>query len=673
MDSRIAIVVLAAVGAAPFAGAVEEYPTDPAKVVAEVRAGRLPPIAPWKRFEGKIPVPAFGARPAEDALNPGGPNSGPADGGTLVVQYNSAPKHLNGITDNSAIVTYIEELFAPYLIRQDRVDFSYGRPSAEDPVHVFDSVNPHDCAVRFVKEDTLALEDGRRLFGAVSEGPEGWVVTPVAQVEGEKRLVVKVPKSPGDKVLRGTFITVFLRKEVKWHDGAPFTAEDVEFTVKAIQNPLVNSDNVKTYFEMVMECRALDPSTLRWILDRQYFACDDTTVGGNLRTAPLHAYRAAYAADKEFADKPFDPASPEFARFFNNCTALSEKPVGTGPYRVAEFNQSRSVVLERNPLYFGPRGHADRIVWKFINDPVPALQALQSGEVDFAAHGPTPELYTSVMADPKFQEKNVRAHWFTPAFAFVSWNLTRDCLKDARVRAALALLADRPSFVKNKQHGISVLVSGDQFISGPAYDPEVKPLAFDPAAAEEILDEAGWYDRDDDGIRDKDGKKLTFNLLIPSGSKTMKEFAPVWQESLKKAGVEMKVGELDWAAFVDRFDSKNFDAISLQYAMDPESDPHQLWHSSWTDASKRQPNTFGDARVDALIEAARPCLDREERFRYQRALHRYLDAEQPFVFLWATPEIAGYARRWKGVRLYPKRPGFDLTEWYLPKEAQGGR
>ncbi len=671
MKIAIGLVVLACAVAAP---AGEDYPTDPAKVVAEVKAGRLPPIAPWKRYEGTIPVPAFGAVPKEDALNGGTPDQVPSDGGTLVVQYNSAPKSLNGIVDNSAIITYVEELFAPYLIRQDRVDFSYGKPSAEDPVHVFDSVSPHDCAVKFVKEDTLVRADGKtRFFGAVTERDGAWVVTPVARVEGEERAVAKVPKEAGDTVLRGTFITVFLRPGVKWHDGAPFTAADVEFTVKAIQNPLVNSDNVKTYFEMVMECRALNPGTLRWVLDRQYFGADDTTVGGNLRAIPLHAYKAAFEADKANAGRAFDPSSKEFGPFFNNCTALSERPVGTGPYRVAEFNQSRSVVLERNPIYFGPRGHADRIVWKFINDPVPALQALQSGEIDFSAHGLTAELYQSVMGDPKFQERFVRAHWFTPSFSFVSWNLTRDGLKDARVRAALALLADRPSYVKNKLHGISVLVSGDQFISGPAYDSMVKPLAFDPAAAEEILDGAGWYDRDDDGIRDKDGRKLSFSLLIPSGSKTMKEFVPVWQEALKKAGVEMKVNELDWAAFVDRFDSKNFDGIALSYAMDPESDPHQLWHSSWTDASKRQPNTFGDARVDALIEALRPCLDREERFRYQRALHRYLDAEQPFVFLWATPEIAGYSRKWRGVRLYPKRPGFDLMEWYLPKEAQSGR
>ena len=232
------------------------------------------------------------------------------------------------------------------------------------------------------------------------------------------------------------------------------------------------------------------------------------------------------------------------------------------------------------------------------------------------------------------------------------------------------MLVNRPEYVSKKLHYLSVLVSGDEFVSGPAYDREVRPLEFNTEAAETRLDDAGWYDRDGDGIRDKDGKKLEFEFLIPSGSKTMKEFTPIWIESCKKAGVIVKPVELEWAAFIERFDTKKFDAITLQYSIDPESDPHQLWHSSWTDPSKRQPNTYADARADALIEAIRTCLDRPLRSHFEFALHRLLDEDQPFTFLWITPEIAAYNRRWRGVRLYPRRPGFDLMEWYLPREFQ---
>ncbi len=663
----------------------DAIPTDPKAFVEWVRKGNLPPIAPWKRYAGRIEAPPFGKEPGWDVGNPipagKGAWSTAADGGTLVVQYNSAPKNINKVVSNDAIVEYVTELTNPFLIHQDRVKFTYGKPSADNPEYVFESVDKHDVATRFVKEDTLLRtekdKDGKDAerplaYGAVKDAGDTWEVTPVAVLEGEKREAGKYPKQPGDRVLRQTFCTVYLRSGVKWHDGAPFRAQDIAFSVLVIKNENVNSDNIKTYAEMVKSCTALNDTTVRWVLDQQYFATDDSIVGNNLVWLPEHAYREAF--EKANPGKPFDPSSQAFAQFFNNYTPLNEKPLGTGPYRVADFITARSVILERNPEYFGPPGHADRIIWKFISDPVPALQALKSGEVDFVAHGPTEDQFVdaNVMAEPAFTAKFNPCRWFTPSFAFIAYNRRVPALADPRVRAALTLLADRPGYVEKKFHNLSVLVSGDEFVSGPAYDTEVKPLAYDPAAAEELLDEAGWYDRDGDGIRDKDGKKLEFEFMLPTGSKTMKEFAPIWLETCKKAGVVLKPVEMEWAAFIDRFESKKFDAITLQWAMDIENDPGQLWHSKFASEEMKgsNPTSYADPRADALIEAIKTCLDREERFRYHHALHRLLDADQGYCYLFARPEMGAYARRWRGVRLYPRRPGFDLREWYLPKELQ---
>jgi len=126
--------------------------------------------------------------------------------------------------------------------------------------------------------------------------------------------------------------------------------------------------------------------------------------------------------------------------------------------------------------------------------------------------------------------------------------------------------------------------------------------------------------------------------------------------------------------FIEKFEGKKFDAITLQWAMEPENDPHQLWHSKWAAEGMKSSNTtsYADPRADALIEAIQQCLDPAERARYHFALHRLLDADAGYVYLFARPEIGAYARKWRGVRLYPKRPGFDLTEWWVPKELQEG-
>ncbi|NUN52625.1 MAG: hypothetical protein HUU06_07550, partial [Planctomycetaceae bacterium] len=650
--------------------------------LAEVAKGNLPPIAPWKRWDGKVEAPAFGAEPPMDLGNPApegkeGWNT-PVEGGTLIVQYNSAPKDINGIISNDAIVTYVNDLHRPVLAHQDPVRFRYGVPSKEDPERVFLAGHPGDIAERWVKEDTLVRADGSRRFGAVSEEGGSWVVKPLdpATAAGAPpRAEERIAKAAGDRVLRGTFVTVHLRPGVTWEDGAPFTARDVAFSMDCILNENVNSDNIKPVFEVVESCEALSDSVLRWVLRRQYFAADDSTVGGNLQIVPLHAYRAAFG--KANPGAAFDPKSPEFARFFNTCTALNERPLSAGPYRVEAFEANRSVTLVRNEGYFGPRPRPDRILWKFISDEVAAIQALKAGEVDFVAHGPSAEQYSKVMQEPAFRERFVPSVWYTPSVSFIAFNRRSPCtaLADARVRAALGMLLDRPGFRTAKHYGCSVLLSGDQFVSGPAYDPEVRPTAFDPEAAKELLDEAGWRDRDGDGVRDRDGKRLEFEFLITAENKPIEELTAMWLEQLGKAGVSCKVAKMEWAAFIGRFEDKKFDAITLAWASDPESDPHQLWHSKWADPTKPSSNatSFADPRADALIEAIQECLDPVVRQRYQRALHRILDADAAYTYLWCRAEIGAYDRRWRGVKLYPKRPGFDLTEWYMPKELQGKR
>jgi peptide/nickel transport system substrate-binding protein len=209
-------------------------------------------------------------------------------------------------------------------------------------------------------------------------------------------------------------------------------------------------------------------------------------------------------------------------------------------------------------------------------------------------------------------------------------------------------------------------------VSGPAYDASIAPIAFDPAAAVALLDEAGWRDRDADGVRDRFGVRLEFEFLLPAGNKPIEELASLWMEELSSVGVSMKVSRMEWAAFVKRFEDKKFDVITLSWAMSPESDPHQLWHSRWADPARPSSNStsFKDPMADALIEAVQECLDPELRSRYQRALHRIFDADQAYTYLWCRGEIGAYDRRWRGVKLYPRRPGFDLTEWYMPVELR---
>jgi peptide/nickel transport system substrate-binding protein len=234
------------------------------------------------------------------------------------------------------------------------------------------------------------------------------------------------------------------------------------------------------------------------------------------------------------------------------------------------------------------------------------------------------------------------------------------------------MLFDKQEFLQKKMHGAGVVVSGSQYYFGPAYDHTLKPLAYDPQVARDLLADAGWVDTDGDGRLDKDGKPFTFTLYMPQGSSTAKDMMQVIQRGLKDVGIEMDVRETEWASFVDKLKQKDFDAVTLSWAGDLESDPYQIWHSSGADPEDRGSNavSFADPQADKFIEQIRVTLDKDERMKAHAAMQRILDREQPYMFLYTSKDFGAYHQRFHGVKWYVLRPGFDFREWYVPKKQQ---
>jgi peptide/nickel transport system substrate-binding protein len=237
---------------------------------------------------------------------------------------------------------------------------------------------------------------------------------------------------------------------------------------------------------------------------------------------------------------------------------------------------------------------------------------------------------------------------------------------------ALAMLTDKKTFLKTKLYGAGVLVSGSQYYFGPVYDHSVNSIAYDPDAALDLLAEVGWIDTDGDGILDKDGVPFAFTMLIPSGTAISEQYSEMMQYNLRRVGIRMDVLALEWASFLERVMSRNFDVVVMSWAMELESDPYQLFHGSQADPDLRRSNPVGfkNALADELIGRIRLAIDDDERQRLNYSFHRLLDAEQPYTFLWTRKEFGVYNQRYRGVKFYPLRPGFDLREWYVPKELQ---
>lgn len=585
----------------------------------------------------------------------------PAWGGTVNVHLARLPKSLNTMIDNSSYARWLLYELHALLVARDWESWE---------------LRPELCT-GWDTEDTLVLAGGRGvgnenvLYGAVSDAGEDWLVTPLSSgnpLEEPRR----VPKERVESVERGTVFTFHLREGVRWHDGHPFDADDVLFSWKCYRNPGVDCDHARPRFEKVVHAEVLDPHTIRFFYAEQYFAALETF--NNLCILPAHLY------DLHDPEHPrHDPAASPAAQ----AKEVNENPhntdwVGLGPYRLTAWSQE-ALVAERFEDYYDPEhgGYLDKIRWRHIPDDGVVIQALLNGEIDHTLRIGSDEYYGPVIQGAQFRERFYAGYYFVGSFNYVLWNMRRPVFSDLRVRKALSQAFDIEEYRRTVAHGLANLPTGPMFFYGPAYDRTVERLPYDPLRAEELLAEAGWYDRDGDGILDKDGVPFEFEFLVVNANGAGVLLSQKLQESLAKLGIEMNIVTLEWATFLERVTSRQFDAASHALALSvPEYDPEALLHSAGAGEAERGLNYSGvaDPQVDALIRKGQRELDDEKRWAVWRELHRYLhERVQPFLFTLAPPRKFAMSQRFRGVQSFVINPGYSIRRWYLPAGTPGTR
>jgi len=566
----------------------------------------------------------------------------PADGGQIVVRFNAEPDTLNDwLSSGDAYSQIIASYIFNSLLRQDPETYEWG-PGVAD---------------RWLQEDVVIRKGGPKLLGIVSKASEAsGKGLEVKTASGE---TVTVQRQEVSEIHHGASFTFFLRKDVRFHDGVPLTAADVKFTCDTIKNEAVDDPGTRTYFNDVESCELLDKYSVRITYAKQYWMAKSTV--GSFEIYPKHIYDPDNLSEK-------DPKA--FGKQFNE-SPYHRKPVGSGPYKFERWDTGLQVVLTRVDDYWDKphRGHLDRLNFRFVTDPVAALQALKNGEINMIPNRLTGEQFDSEMSGPEFLKRFAKIEYYDGGYFWIGWNMRRPPFDDVRVRQAMAYGAlDLKEFVNKVMYGHGIIVTGTQNYFGPAYDHGVQPFPFNPEKAKQLLLDAGWYDRDGDGIRDKDGKPFRFEFLIPStGGDVYDRRAAIMKENFRKLGIDMEIRQLEWATFIQNINDRKFDACNLGWGGGIEDDPYQIWHTS--QAAGRGDNFvgFGNAETDRLIEQSRLAIDDAERrkifFDFQRVQYQM----QPYLFLYIQPELGAYDKRFRGVKLYRTRPGYDLTEWYIPK------
>jgi peptide/nickel transport system substrate-binding protein len=481
---------------------------------------------------------------------------------------------------------------------------------------------------------------------------------------------------------------ISIRKDARFADGKPVTADDFIFFLKALKNPyVVNAAPTRGYYARVDRAERIDndPLRLRVIMSEPYYL-GDQWVGG-LVALPKHIWDPKGITDKISFDElnqndpNKNPAIKEFSDWFQDPEKGRDKAflIGSGPYVFSEWIRNDRVVLMRNDNYWKKndpkygRAYPDRLVWKTVNDMNAALASLKSGTIDFM---PNIE---------KLQYKNVRnnlgqfnldsAVYPYPSYTYVGYNEDRPIFKDKLVRQALAHAINREAIIKSIYFNYARPVQSPILSRRPESDTTLPIIPFDLAKAKSLLAQAGWNDTDGDGVLDKviNGRKtpFKFQILLNSGNERRKSMGLIFVQDLKKIGVDASTQSIDWALFLDRTRDGDYDAYIGGWAAGvTEGDMYQIWHSASAARGGSNYVRFKNARVDELIEQIRSEFDFEKRKVHYQEIQKIIHEEQPYNFLVAERMTGAYNNRFENVAFYDPRPSYVPAWWWVPKTAQ---
>ncbi|MHB8772577.1 MAG: peptide-binding protein [Syntrophales bacterium] len=438
----------------------------------------------------------------------------------------------------------------------------------------------------------------------------------------------------------GLVITFRLRRGVRWHDGRPFTAQDVLYTYQVTVDPQTPTAYAGDFLK-VKKAEALDD----------------------------HTFRVTYA-------KPFAPALmswsvgilPKHLLAGQDITAspLGRRPIGTGPYRFKEWVTGQKIVLVANPDYFEGRPYIDGYIMRIIPDMATMFLELRANGVD--RMGLTPLQYTRQTENTLFRQHYNKFRYLSFAYTYLGYNLKNPLFADKRVRQAFAHAVNREEIIAGVLLGLGKPATGPYKPGTWAYNPDVRAYPYDPAKAKALLAEAGWRDTDGDGTLDREGKPFAFELITNQGNEVRTKTAEIVQQRLAEVGIRMKIRVVEWAAFVKDFINKRkFDATILGWTIPMEPDLYDVWHSSKTGPEELNFISYKNAEVDALIVQARETFDQKLRKRCYDRIQEILAEEQPYLFLYVPDALPIIHARFRGVETAPLGIGWNFIKWYVPR------
>jgi len=441
----------------------------------------------------------------------------------------------------------------------------------------------------------------------------------------------------------GLTIVFHLRKDVKWHDGHPFTAEDVKFTHESIVDPNVPTP-YSGDFKIVKEVEVVDDYTVKVIYKEPFAPGISSWI---MPIMPKHILKGE------------DLLTTDFRR----------DPIGTGPYKFRRWKSGERIDLVSNHEYFEHRPYIDRYIYRVIPDPATMFLELQTEGIDSMSL--TPLQFAKQTEASFFKSKFQKFKYPSFGYAYMAYNLKDNKFRDKRVRQALNYAVDKKEIIDGVLLGQGRISTGQFVPESWAFNKDVRAYPFDPEKAKAMLAEAGWKDRNGDGWLDKEGKRFEFTLLTNQGNESRRMTAEIIQRRLKDIGIKVNIRILEWSVFIDEFvNKKRFEAIILGWGLGREPDCYDIFHSSKTRPGEFNFISYTNPEIDRLLIEGRRTFDREKRKKIYHKIHEILYDEQPYMFLYIADSLVAVQRRFEGIELSPIGIGYNFIDWWVPKNKQ---
>jgi peptide/nickel transport system substrate-binding protein len=434
----------------------------------------------------------------------------------------------------------------------------------------------------------------------------------------------------------GREIVFHLDPRARWSDGEPVTAEDVVFTWKMQVDPDV-AWTARASKQEIESVEALDGRRVRFRFRRPSpYALMDAIEGNIL---PAHRLRGIAGGAWERVD-------------------WKERLVYSGPFTLERWEPPQSIVVAANPRYmFEGRPRIARLELRVIPEEAARAAQLLAGEIDFV-DDLSSEDSARACAEPRLRCEAVADLYY----AYIGWNTAREPFGDARVRRALGMAIDRRALVAQALGGAGRPAAGPILSFMWVHDPAVAPLPHDPAGARRLLEQAGFRDGDGDGVLERGGRPLSFELDIPHGSPLRERVAVRVRSDFEKVGARADILPLERALFSERHRRGDFDAYVSAWAPATRIDLTPQFHSASIGVSLNYVR-LADPDLDALIERARAAADFEALVAGWRAVERRVVELQPYAFLFEKDRLLAIDRRFRNAAFDLRGPLATVEEW----------